>query len=433
MTALEFLVEWEEAPSVRSPALASTWARLEIRVHGRPITRFWSEPTNAIRTGVHGSLLPLARWIARNWWHLLVETIPHPSVLQGARQARGLVRPWMQRHNILHAREGMAYPDLSIYREDDLIGLRWLPDPGDVTTPGKFLGEGAAHLRRAEIEAGLAGLVDSVLARTTDVADDDVATLRADWGAVQSASMGERSLCERLAALGLDPYAPEPDAEIEDLLATDLGLSRAVLQDLLAVTTRDRIHTDLETARELIAHLPMDPEAHDEATNDAPYDPRPYRAGYRRAEAVRRQFGLAPADPVDDLPALLQRHVGAVQSAWIPAGERPDIEAAVERNGVCAIVAGERPARAQRFLMARALHHWQFVTRGACELRLLTRARDWQQSASRAFAAELLAPAKALAVRLRGESGWEFQNQLADEFQVDAKVIAHQLENHGLG
>lgn len=37
------------------------------------------------------------------------------------------------------------------------------------------------------------------------------------------------------------------------------------------------------------------------------------------------------------------------------------------------------------------------------------------------------------ALRLRGESGWELQSQLADEFQVDAKVIAHQLENHGLG
>lgn len=63
----------------------------------------------------------------------------------------------------------------------------------------------------------------------------------------------------------------------------------------------------------------------------------------------------------------------------------------------------------------------------------LTRARDWQQSASRALAAELLAPARALAVRLRGESGREFQSQLAEEFQVDAKVIARPLADHGLG
>lgn len=433
MTGLEFFVEWEEAPTVRSPILASTWARLEIRVDGRPITRFWSEPTNAIRVGVHGSLFPLARWIARNWWHLLVETIPVPMVLDGARQAHGFVRPWMERHNLVHAREGMAYPDLSIYREDDLIGLRWLPDLEDVTTPGRFLGEGAAHLPRAEVEAGLANLVDSVIARTADLASDEVEALRADWSAIQAAGAEERSLCERLAALGLDPYAPEPDAEIEQLLATDLGLPTAVLYDLFAAATRDRLVVDLETARVLLTHLPADRESHEPTKVEVPYDPRPYRAGYRRAEALRRQFKIDAAKPVDDLQALIERHVGPIQSTWIPTDGRQDIEAAVERNGVCALVAGERPVRAQRFLLARALHHWQFVTSADAEVRLLTHARDWQQSASRAFAAELLAPARALAVRLRGESGWEFQSQLADEFQVDAKVIAHQLENHKLG
>lgn len=433
MNPLELLIEWEEAPTVRSPVLASTWARLEIRVQGKLITRFWSEPTNAIRAGVHGSLFPLARWISRNWWHLLAETIPSPAVLQSARRVQSLMRPWMERHNLVHAREGMAYPDLAIYREDDLVGVRWLPDPEDVTTPGRFIGEGAVHLNRAEVEAGLAGLVDSVLARTADVVDDEVETLRADWAAIQNASPDERALCERLAALGLDPYAPDPDDEMEALLSTDLGLPPAVLQDLLAATTRDRIHGHLATTRQLIARLPVILAAREYTSDSASYDPRPYRAGYQRAEAVRRQFGLDPGDPVDDLPALLERQVGAVETTWIPASERQDIEAAVERNGVCALVAGARAARAQRFLLARALHHWQFVTRGYHELRLLTHARDWQQSASRAFAAELLAPAKALAARLRGESGWEFMQPLAEEFQVDTKVIAHQLENHGLG
>lgn len=433
MTALDFLIEWEEAPTVRSAVLASTWARLEIRVQGKPITRFWSEPTNAIRTGVHGSLFPLACWIVRNWWHVLVETIPSPVVLQGARRTQSIVRPWMERHNLVHAREGMAYPDLAIYREDDLVGLRWLPDPEVVTTPGRFIGEGVVHIDRPEVEASLASVVDSVLARTADVVDDDVAALRADWNAIQASSSAERALCERMAALGLDPYAPEPDSTLEDLLSTDLGLPPAVLNDLLAATTRDRIHGHLAKTRQLIALLPAAPVMREPRRGGAAHDPRPYRAGYQRAEAVRSQLGLDPADPVHDLPALLERQVGVVESKWVPAGERQDIEAAVERNGVCSIVAGERAARAERFLLARALHHWQFVTRGDHETRLLTHARDWQQSASRAFAAELLAPAKALAARLDGESGWESLQQLADEFQVDTKVIAHQLENHGLG
>ena len=65
-------------------------------------------------------------------------------------------------------------------------------------------------------------------------------------------------------------------------------------------------------------------------------------------------------------------------------------------------------------------------------MRLLTRANDWQQSASRAFAAELLAPAAALSGRLANACAWDQQGQLADEFQVSPMVIAHQIENHGL-
>lgn len=430
---LDFHIEWEDAPTVRSPSLGATWARLEIRVGDRPVTRFWSESANAIRSGVYGSLFPLAQWIARHWWHLLEESIPHPAVLRGARRAGVDVRSWMERHNLVYSREGMAYPDLSIYREDELIGLRWTPDPEGVTTPGRFLGEGATHLCRAEVEAALARLVESVLERTAELDVDEVHALRADWGAVQSSSGAERALCERLAGLGLDPYAPEPDELLEDLLSSDLGLPKVVMQDLLAVTTRDRVDADLKAARDLIARLPESHANHRSISSDDPYDPRPYRAGYRRAEAVRREFGMNPESPLSDPLEVLERQFGTIITVWTPEGDRPDIEAAVERNGVYAIAASARPARAQRFLLARAFHHWQFVTHGAHSLRLLTRARDWQQSASRAFAAELLAPAAALAARLKGESGWDFQTQLADEFQVDSEVIAHQLVNHGLG
>lgn len=89
---------------------------------------------------------------------------------------------------------------------------------------------------------------------------------------------------------------------------------------------------------------------------------------------------------------------------------------------------------AKRFLRARALHHWRFVAAPGGGARLLTRASDYHQSASRAFAAELLAPAAALAERLEGRDAWDtnVHEELSEEFQVSAMVIAHQIENHGL-
>ncbi|MBN1609413.1 MAG: ImmA/IrrE family metallo-endopeptidase [Polyangiaceae bacterium] len=161
-----------------------------------------------------------------------------------------------------------------------------------------------------------------------------------------------------------------------------------------------------------------------------PYDPRPYRAGYRRAEVLRQQLGFEPDSPVADITDLAKRLLGD----WMPVVQS-GVEGAVQRDGTCALVAGERSAPAQRFLLGRALHHWQFVTQGPSAVRLLTRANDWQQSASRAFAAELLAPAAALAARLEGRSAWDPQihEELAREFQVSPMVIAHQIENHGLG
>jgi len=430
----ELRLEWEDAPKVRSPVLAVTWARFEIRVEGKPLTQFWSESANAIRTGVYGSVFPLARWVVRHWWHLLDETLCNPAVLSGARGARDHERRWLERHNLVYAREGMAYPDLSIYREDDLVGLRWVRDAESVTTPGRFLGDGAAHLARSAVEAGLARLVESVVERTADLGgDEEVAQLRADWAAIVSSTREEQVLCARLAGLGLDPYGSQPDEAVEDLLAGDLGLSEPVIQDLLAATDAGRLGVNLQAVRTLVACLPsIDDVAHRIAT-EIPYDARPYRAGYQRADAVRRRFGLDPSRPLDDLAGLVDAQLGAVSQTWITVGDPRDIEAAVERNGTYALAGTARSPRAQRFLLARALHHWQFVNEGRSAVRLLTRANDWQQSASRAFAAELLAPAAALATRLAGESGWERQQELADDFQVSPMVIAHQIENHGLG
>ena|SRR5690606_21911435 len=110
-----------------------------------------------------------------------------------------------------------------------------------------------------------------------------------------------------------------------------------------------------------------------------------------------------------------------------------NVDAAIQVNGVAAISATARASTARRFLLARALHHWLYVTTGDAPQRLLTKGHDWLQASSRAFAAELLAPARGLSRRLSGRADWgELQEGLAEEFQVNPMVIAHQVENHRL-
>ena len=85
----------------------------------------------------------------------------------------------------------------------------------------------------------------------------------------------------------------------------------------------------------------------------------------------------------------------------------------------------------ERFLLARSLC-LQARSPGS-ERRLVTSSHTWDQRASRAFAAELLAPADALRQRIRDQAvSTREVAQYADEFLVSPTLVERQLENHAL-
>src|SRR5205085_3936670 len=96
------------------------------------------------------------------------------------------------------------------------------------------------------------------------------------------------------------------------------------------------------------------------------------------------------------------------------------------------VIVGRHPPRpdADRFFVARGLYHALFT----CDRseRLITRAYTWDQQASRAFAAELLAPRAALIARAPQQADRATIDQLAQEFATSTKVIENQLENAGV-
>jgi Zn-dependent peptidase ImmA (M78 family) len=93
-------------------------------------------------------------------------------------------------------------------------------------------------------------------------------------------------------------------------------------------------------------------------------------------------------------------------------------------------LAGSNPAH-RKFAAARASFlAWSNKTDDS---RLVTTARTRDQQASRAFAAELLAPAKFLKQRLgkRGDVSPFVLDKLSDEMGISPTVVRYQARNNG--
>ena len=156
--------------------------------------------------------------------------------------------------------------------------------------------------------------------------------------------------------------------------------------------------------------------------------------GYELAAKVRTLAKLSPKSPLDSVEAVA-RYVTGRTFRFEGRNHAPGqgLRAIVGRSAEEIVSVGPAPPRedSQRFLIARSLYH-ALVTTGSSQ-RLVTGAFSWDQKASRAFAAELLAPRSALADRI-SPSGADSAaiELLSREFKASIIVIEHQLENAGI-
>ena len=170
--------------------------------------------------------------------------------------------------------------------------------------------------------------------------------------------------------------------------------------------------------------------------------PWPHREKDDRTISVRlRQSPLAapsmdiPVDPIPDLAKVLHDRFGWPSDPQIilEGSSAPSLNALVGRDshGYPRVV--EKPGRpdSRHYRLARALYFVP-VAEASVSPRLITRSFTWDQQASRAFAAELLAPAEALRHLVDERNTDESIANLAQEFNVSTWVIEHQLENHGI-
>jgi Zn-dependent peptidase ImmA (M78 family) len=407
---------------------------LGIRVAGRTVTRVWDRALHEERSFLYVPAFSIAEWIVGNWWVLLNEPCPTPVVPR----ASGFHLPWIKRHCLRCADSALLLPALYFFNDGRGIGVEWQADPRDTLPhmPGEFVDGNRDHLDSVVTENALREFVSTVLTRVENLAEARVQATLATWHAIGNVDADEAKFCIAAGRLGIDPYDPgQIPEDLAGFLETGLGdPSQPLVRDLTEAAEPESIAGEWSWVQETSKafHLGPSPAAPGIAlpavTNS------PFRYGYQLAARVREKAGLPPADPVPSDLDVAQRVAGAVL-------ETPDqnhvpgrkLRAVVGWKGNREIViAGPRPPRhaTQRFLDARGLYHALFT----CDStqRLVTGAYTWDQQASRAFAAELLAPRAALSARTTERADHAEVEQLAQEFLVSTKVIENQLENAGV-
>lgn len=336
----------------------------------------------------------------------------------------------------------MALPDLRCFRDEDEVLVQWRASPSETLLPRvRFVESGQARLTPRQVEHDLSQFVDAVLEQVRDLEHVDVAALRADWDASASAGGDDAVLCKHAARLGLDAFDEQDVTDsLAHLVVNEVcRLPEATRDDLLDAVKPSQLATTLAAVSASVSPLertaglvggvaPVALEA-------LPGHPEPYEHGYAVARALRKQFP-ANGDEALDIDSAL-RGMGwhgfhQADDAWEPVA--PEVKAAVGVTpaGVPRVTSKPflRPANA-RFLLARSVY-FLLANSTSSAPRLVTTAGTRLQAASRAFAAEWLAPAMAISRRIKDGVDDERIQEIAEDLGVSATVIAHQIENHGL-
>lgn len=433
---LDFRFEWETVPGVRAPELHATWARLEIWVGGECASLLEERDAGAARRSVYGALYPLAEWIAFNWWLLCSHTRPGESTARRERSGSPLARgtPSWAHHNIRAAGDGQAWPNLTLVPLGRTTHVQWRADPvGDPALPVRFLSHGDAELPSDATQATLGRLVDSVLARLSEqgVAETPLAK---EWEAIRTADEDETAFCHAAARLGLDPYAVTEE-QAASILRAGHELAGLLLDDFLDSVTPARLVDGLAWVQRASRRLHSQPCGSDGVTAGLATLPResggvtnglepPWQVGYRQAGRVRSALDLPVTDPFPVDSLIRVAHETAPDPRLIALAGRTD-----DHSG--ALVTGRKLHQAsQRFAQARAL--WHLVHEPHTERFLLGPTATERHRTTRAFAAELLAPADGIRAQLASDAGFVSDEEIASisrRFKTSELVITHQVEN----
>jgi len=423
-----FSYSWLEAGRRDAPEIEHTLAELRITIDGHCVTRVYASRSGSERESLYTSLYPLAEWMVANWWSIFAEV---PNDLQiGSPEVSA-------RHSLRSVGDGFLFPDLEFWWNERQIRANWRTCLAS-SEPTRFLAFGSADLEALAVRDSFAALIQGVVDRLATRGIQG-SWLQVNWPILQQSLLDaeEREFCEAAGCLGQDPYSLT-DETADQLMDFFQSTPRRLAFDLLQSVRYDEIAAGMNWLEHCYAHKSAShtaPAWLDTLRGTTDSDKwqatdQPWEWGYQLARSCHNSWPQTWAPDRNPLEELLAQATVAEPSDQWPQGVSA-LSVADDQGGMhCLLRAGRLSS--QRFTLARALYHQ--VTLKTPVSRLVTHARTWDQRASRAFAAELLAPSHLLREQLVGVRSLSAEDlaDLAANFNVSEFVIRDQLRNHDL-
>ncbi|MFD9897498.1 hypothetical protein [Mesorhizobium sp. NPDC059025] len=419
--------KWIDSATTTSAALDATLARLSIGLRDTFATNYKSDKGD-VGDKVEIPIYSLAEWIVSNWWALLFE----PRKNEGEDEDG-----YMSRHWLGSARAGFALPDL------------WLVPTGDQIEFSSrqaylrfarltFTEQTTCEVPRDSVRQVFGQLVSEVVKRlkTREIGETLVSEL---WGLISSTTPNQEFYCTLMGALGLNPY--DENSQIDRILdEISDHLTPSALLDLCQASDEFTLRRSAAIASGAYDALtdarPFSLASLQPAFRRLPSDDIPaWRGGIDAAHRVRQEIGVSANDPEGGTTLFDKFGIDCSTDNHVVATEQTDfagVSGALDPENIDEVRLSmvERKESQRRFTAARGI----FLTldqRQHPDKRLITTARTRDQQASRAFAAELLAPIRHIRARSGGSSISTYRVQeIAEELNVSPWVVKWQATNN---
>jgi hypothetical protein len=381
MTELNFTRDGWIDGSLEDAGERATLTRLKITVGDAVLTRAFSKRGGGETEALNVPILPLANYIAEMWWPLLYEP-PRPH----------LDKKFPARHRLDLPMHGYVFPPLALCSAgSDALLVDWARVENEYS-PFEFLTLSPREpfqISRESTEPMLMDLVESALVRLSN-GSRAYEELSSNWNRVKVSleKEAQSAYCMTAGRLGIDPYDPEaPD--ISDFAE---GLPDELINDISdAIEVSQLVETTTWT-REAKGALTSCPTIDVAAFGEPPQDDLRISSGeigFRAAMGLRARLGLGLKNPRKAVEELLGG-VASKGSVLTEKGPAPMTGLIHRANGVAHIGTVARSARQRRFRACAATYIAWLSKSG--DIRAGTVAFTRQQQASRAFAAEIVAP-----------------------------------------
>jgi hypothetical protein len=241
--------------------------------------------------------------------------------------------------------------------------------------------------------------------------------------------------------MGLDPYN-HSEEEAVLLVKASNELPESILREFYSASNSQQIETDVESTIKAISLIRESQEQFlhliniKRKLNRLNYNrSTPWKEGYEAARLARNTMGLngKAIDTIQSFEDVLKAQLSEIV---VPLDS--------EVSAPIRVIAGDNdmdsplfvlPKRvvksehSQKFNLARGLYEYFWGARYS----LVTDVDLESQKRNRAFAAEFLLPSKLLRERIKTDFVSTDQvEDLAEEFNISAMVVGHQIENHGI-